>query len=189
MHIKMALQPGTTVAVPSLESGSGTNTRSTAMRTFLYPWIAATVLSLAPPALRAAEEDHSAHHPPPTEATAPAEHEHEKSEPGAIEAGMRRIEALMQQVREADDPDRKRTLLAEHLQAMRDQLVLVRQKPATAKTAMKPTERKDGAMGGMMKGGGMMQKHKQVEDRLDMLERLLQQSLEREAVEESLDER
>lgn len=159
------------------------------MRTSLYPWIAATVLSLASPALRAAEEDHSAHHPAPAEAAVPAEHEHEKSEPGATQVGMRRIEALMQQIREADDLDRKRTLLAEHLQAMRDQLVLIRQQAVTAKTAMKPTERKDGAMGGMMKGGGMMQKHKQVEDRLDMLERLLQQALEREAVEESLDER
>jgi hypothetical protein len=39
----------------------------------------------------------------------------------------------------------------------------------------------------MMKGGGMMEKHKKVEQRLDMLERLLQQSLEREAVEEALD--
>ena len=54
---------------------------------------------------------------------------------------------------------------------------------------MKSADEKEGSMGGMMKGGGMMEKHKQVEQRLDMLERLLQQAVEREAMEETLDER
>jgi hypothetical protein len=44
-------------------------------------------------------------------------------------------------------------------------------------------------MGGMMKGGGMMKMHKKMEQRIEMLERLLQQTLEREAIEESLDGR
>ena len=42
---------------------------------------------------------------------------------------------------------------------------------------------------GMMKPGGMMKMHEKVEQRIDMLERLLQQTLEREAVEDSLDRR
>ncbi len=160
------------------------------MRTILWPWIAAAIFALVPNiAWSAEEEDHSAHHPPPAEAAAPAEHDHAATDAGGTEAGMRRIETLMQQIRDADDPARKRALLAEHLQAMRDQLTLIRQRAETGKTAMKATDRKDGTKGGMMKGGGMMKKHKQVEDRLDMLERLLQQTLEREGVEESLDER
>ena len=55
---------------------------------------------------------------------------------------------------------------------------------------MKPPEKKEGdMMGGMMKSGGMMKMHKKMEQRIDMLERLLQQTLEREAVEETLDSR
>jgi hypothetical protein len=43
--------------------------------------------------------------------------------------------------------------------------------------------------GGMMKGGGMMMMHKKVEQRLGMLERLLQQMVERESVEAELGNR
>ena len=38
----------------------------------------------------------------------------------------------------------------------------------------------------MMKGGGMMMMHKKIEQRIDMVERMLQQTIEREAVEAEL---
>jgi hypothetical protein len=162
------------------------------MRTSLLPLVFASAFTLAPGFVAAAEEeDHSAHHPPPAASpeTAPAgEHDHGKAEADPLQQGMQRVEDLMRRIRDTDDVDQKKTLLAEHLQAMRDQMQLVRTASRTAKTAMKATDKKEGSMGGMMKGGGMMEKHKKVEQRLDMLERLLQQSLEREAVEESLEE-
>lgn len=49
----------------------------------------------------------------------------------------------------------------------------------------------DGMMGGKMKGmmkGGMMKKHRQMEQRIDMLERMLQQLIEHEAVERELEQ-
>jgi len=146
------------------------------MRAATFPLVVASAFALASGFTSAAEEeDHSAHHPAPAASA--------ESAPDALQQGMRRIEDLMYQIRNTDDLERKRTSLAEHLQAMRDQMLLVR----TAGRPAKTTEQKDGGMG-MMKGGGMMEKHKQVEQRLDMLERLLQQSVEREAAEEALDE-
>jgi len=139
------------------------------------------------------EEDHSAHHPAagtPAEAAAPAEHDHSAGKRDPAQDNMKRIEGLMKEIQESADPDRKRALLGEHLQALLAQMKLVRGQNDGAKTAMKPIEKKDGdMMGGMMKGGGMMKMHKKMEQRIDMLERLLQQTLEREAVEESLDAR
>jgi hypothetical protein len=161
------------------------------MRTATLLMVFASAFALAPDFVTAAEEeDHSAHHPPPAAAAekAPAgEHDHGNSAVDPLQQGMQRIEDLMHQIRNTDDIDQKRTLLAEHLQAMRDQMQLVRAADRPAKTAVRATDKKEGSMGGMMKGGGMMEKHKKVEQRLDMLERLLQQSLEREAVEEALD--
>lgn len=139
------------------------------------------------------EEDHSAHQPAtsgPAEAAAPAAHDHGATKPDPAQENMQRIEGLMKQIQESADPDRKRALLGEHLQALLAQMTLVRSQGTSVKTAAKPSEKKDGdMMGGMMKGGGMMKMHKKMEQRIDMLERLLQQTLEREAIEESLDER
>jgi len=137
------------------------------------------------------EEDHSAHHPPagdPAEAAAPAEHDHGAGKSDPLQENMQRVEGLMKQIQETADPDRKRALLGEHLQALVGQIKLVRNQAGGMKAAMKkPSEKKDGdMMGGMMKSGGMMKMHKKMEQRIDMLERLLQQTLEREAVEESL---
>jgi len=160
------------------------------------PLLLALVLVCAAPIALAQvteEEDHSAHHPAPgapTEAATPVDHDHGATKPDPAQENMKRIEGLMKQIQESADPDRKRALLGEHLQALLAQMKLVRGQNEGTKTAMKPTEKKDGEMmGGMMKGGGMMKMHKKMEQRIDMLERLLQQTLEREAVEESLDAR
>jgi hypothetical protein len=156
------------------------------MRTSTLLLVVASAFALVPGFTSAAEEeDHSAHHPAPA---ASAENAPAENTPDALQQGMRRIEDLMFQIRNTDDLERRRTLLAEHLQAMRDQMLLIRTAGRPAKTAAKGTEQKEGGMG-MMKGGGMMEKHKKVEQRLDMLERLLQQAVEREAAEESLDQR
>ncbi len=137
----------------------------------------------------AEEEDHSAHHPPagqPEEAAPPAEHDHGAAKSDPLQENMQRIEASMKQIQQAEEPDRKRALLGEHLRALLDQMKRLRSQGASMKTAMKPPEKKDGDM---MKGGGMMKMHKKMEQRVDMLERLLQQTLEREAIEEALDSR
>jgi len=146
--------------------------------------------------VHAEDEDHSAHHPS-QEATenppAGAEHDHGDAKADPAQDSMKRIEAIMLQIQEITDIDLKRTLLAQHLQALRDQVRLIRSKSSGMKTAMKSgakagREKQEGEpMGGMMKPGGMMMMHKKVEQRIDMFERLLQQMLERAAVEESME--
>ncbi len=136
------------------------------------------------------DDDHAAHHSaePSTEAPAMAEHDHGAAGVDARQDNMKHIESLMKDIQQTTDPERKRTLLGEHLAAMLDQMTLIRSQGGGMKAAMTAHETKKGdMMGGMMKGGGMMQMHKKIEQRVDLLERLLQQTLEREAAEESLD--
>jgi hypothetical protein len=152
--------------------------------------LALVLVSATPVALAQVteEEEHSAHHPAadaPAEAVVPAEHDHSAGKPDPAQENMKRIEGLMKQIQESANPDRKRMLLGEHLRALLAQMKLVRGQNEVTKAAMKPTEKRDGdMMGGAMKGGGMMKMHKRMEQRIDMLERLLQQTLERQAVEE-----
>lgn len=153
------------------------------------------------------KQDHSAHQPAPekdAEAPPPAEHDHGAAKPDALQENMQSIESLMRQIQQADDAGRKHELLGQHLQALRQQMRLIVSQRASTKTDTKEGAKtdagapagkekagapegkeKEGGMmkgEGMMKGGGMMM-HKKVEQRLDMLERVLRQVIEREAVE------
>lgn len=176
------------------------------------PLIVALTLTCGAPIafVQAQDEDHSAHHPVPgTQPQAAPSGEHDQGAAGAapLQDNMRNIEGLMQQIRETSDPARKRELLGQHLQALQKQMQLIAGQRSAGKMSMKegakadagmPEESsKDGGMmkdgdmmkeGGMMKGGGMMM-HKRMEQRVGMLERLLQQMVERAAVEAELGSR
>lgn len=136
---------------------------------------------------QAKEEDHSAHHPaatPKAEAEASAEHDHGEAKSNPLQDKMKQIEGLMQQIQSTSDPAAKRELLSQHLVALREQMALIRSQRGEMKMSMKEDAKKD-AGGGMMKGGGMMMMHKKVEQRLDMLERVIEQIIEREATEDN----
>ena len=142
------------------------------------------------------EEDHSGHHPGETnqvEKSQPPGNEDAAARAGPLQKSMTDLEGLMQQIQETGDPAQKRLLLNEHLQALRDQMRLIRSQHTAMRMSMGDDTRKSDAMkegmkqkGGMM--GGMMMMHKKVEQRLDMLERMLQQVIEREAVEQSVEQ-
>jgi hypothetical protein len=158
--------------------------------------IALALISGAPVAFaQDDEQDHSAHHPAKgsqPEAAALAGHEDGTGKASALQENMINIESLMQQIRQTSDPARKRELLGQHLEALQQEMRLVVGQRATMKMSMKASGKADSDMpggmmkegGGMMKGGMMM--HKKVEQRLDVIERLLQQVIEREAVEAEL---
>jgi hypothetical protein len=135
------------------------------------------------------QEDHSAHHPPPApaapDAAKPAEHEHGEGKANPLQDKMKQVEALMQQVQQASDPAQKRELLSQHLTALNELAQLIRAQRGDVKMSMKESGKKD-MMGGMMKEGGMMSMHKKVEQRLDLLERMMEQVIDREVAEESL---
>jgi hypothetical protein len=156
----------------------------------LYVLVALTLICGAPLAFaQDDEQDHSAHHPgkgSETETAPPAGHEHGAGKASALQDNMMNIESLMRQIQQISDPARKRELLGQHLQALQQQMRLVVGQPAAMKMSMKESAKTDSDMpGGMMKGGGMMM-HQKVEQRLDMLGRLLQQLIEREAAEAEL---
>ena len=136
-------------------------------------------------------QDHSAHHPAPS-AEPPATssgHDHGAGNGNAVQQNMRKIEALMQQIQQTNDPAQRHELLAQHLQAMREQMRLIRSQRSDMKLTMKEGGTPEGGMmqgGGMMSGGMMM--HKQMEQRMEILERMLQQMLEREASEASVEQ-
>jgi hypothetical protein len=163
-----------------------------------FPMIIALGLTLASPMVFAqdAQEDHSAHHPPGaavSDAPQPPPQDPGDAKPGPVQENMKKIEGLMQQMQQATDPAQKRDLLSQHLQALREQMRLIRSQHTAMKMSMQEGGKKDaGMMGGMMKDGGMMgggmMMHKKVEQRLDMLERMMQQMIEREAVEAEVEQ-
>ena len=102
---------------------------------------------------------------------------------------MKKIESLMEQIQAATDPGRKRELQSEHLQALREQMRVIRSQQSDMKLSMKEGGKKDhGMMGEMMKGSGMMM-HKKIDQRVDMLERMLQQMIEGEAAQALVEQR
>jgi hypothetical protein len=160
-------------------------------------FMALTLASTVPVAF-AQTDDHSAHQPPPAtelEASPPVAHQHGTTKADAVQENMKKIEELMQQIQQAAEPARKRELLHQHLQAMQKQIGMVLGQREPMKMSMKDAGRTDaagadgaGKEGGMMKGGGGMVMHKKIEQRIDMAERMLQQMIEREAVEAELSE-
>ncbi len=140
------------------------------------------------------EQDRSAHHPAQSAkpGAATLSHDHGAGKASPVEENMKKIEALMQQVQQTTDPAQKRELLSQHLEAMREQMRPIRSQHPDIKMRMKEgSKREGGMMRGMMKeggkmGGGMMM-HKKVEQRLEILERMLQQMIEHEAAEVSIE--
>lgn len=155
--------------------------------------ICAALLALGTPVLAQTDEDaHAGHHPAPeARADAPAQ---------PLAKGFERMRSLIAQAQAEQDPAARRRLLGEHAQAMRDQVRAMRaatrpgeravhdHAAAEARSPDSATERKRrGPMGdgGMMRGkGGMMGMHQRVEQRLDAIEQMLEQLVEREALEQ-----
>jgi hypothetical protein len=157
----------------------------------------------------AAQDEHADHHPEGEAQPVAAqveEHDHGATGSGSLEAGMKRIETLMAEIRATDNPAHQRQLLAGHLSALQEQMKLLRSQRASTMAMMKGGEKPfgqadsshaghgDGADakkgGGMMGGKGrMMGMHKKMESRVEMLERLIEQLIEREAVLQPVDHR
>jgi len=140
------------------------------------------------------KDEHAGHHPAPTTDSGASQASAEDGagiRPSPAQENMNKVESLLQQVGKTDDPAQKRQLLGQHLQALRDQLRLMRGEHAPMKKSMKEDGKKeDGMKEGMMKKGdmmgGMMTMHRKVEQKLDMLERTIQQIVEREVAQDLL---
>ena len=170
--------------------------------------------SLAAPVLAAEDADeHAGHHPPAAAEDSPGAGDHKAGSVTHLQQNMQTMQDLMAKIRETTDPAEKKRLLGVHMLAMQEQIKTIRAVYARAggqergdggkgeggKDGQgKGGEGKQGGMmgekGGMMgekgmMGGGMMMKkmHKQMEQRMDALEQLLQQFIEHEAVEDGVE--
>ncbi|HEX5802940.1 MAG TPA: hypothetical protein VFY24_07925 [Azospira sp.] len=144
-------------------------------------------------ALPAVAED--AHHP--EQATPPAAATVKSTPPPAAKAAeqgaaqMKKTQALMGRIQQASDPAERRQLMHEHMQAMREGMGMMRAMGAGMGGGMMmgmapPADgkmiQKDAGMTGcnMMAGHGMMEK------RLDMMQQMMEQMLQREEFRETL---
>jgi hypothetical protein len=146
-----------------------------------------------------AADEHAAHHPQDQSAATSGEPATAPPESGArggtaaLEQGIKRLQALMAQINQTSDPAEREKLLHQHMAGMLEQMKLMRQQGSGMKMAMmgdgmKGGDKKDGAankpdkgdnmMGGGMMGGGMMKMHKMMENRIQMLELMLEQAIE-----------
>ena len=151
--------------------------------------IAAGLLGIGASALAQEDDDPHAGHLPVADAQSEA-----PATP--LAAGFERMRALIAQAQAEQDPVARRQLLDQHVQAMREQVQTMRARatpPAhdhasgDAQGTAAAGEKKRGGMmgmGGMMKGmGGIKSMHERVEQRLDAIEQMLEQLVEREALE------
>ena len=135
------------------------------------------------------KDDHTSHHPAPTTdsgASQTRSNDQAARKDLPAQEGMKKVEELMRQIQKSDDPVEKRQLLADHLQGLRAQIRLMRNEHAPMEMSMKEDGKKEAGMKeemmkkkGMMHG--MMDMHKNVTQRLDLLERMIEQLVEREA--------
>jgi Mg2+ and Co2+ transporter CorA len=164
-----------------------------------------TPLLAVPLAQAADEEDHSAHHPAVEKGDAASASEDKGM--GKNRDKMKKMQELMSKIHSTDDPKERARLLNEHMQAMRESMKTMNammnkgdvmggkkkkesvsgekddhQHEDDARTA-KPSE------GGEMMMGGMMKMHKDMEQRMERLEKMLEQVIEHEAVEREMETR
>ena len=174
-----------------------------------------TALLLAAPVLAADDADeHAGHHPAAAAEDGSGQRDHKVGSATHLQKNMQTMQDLMAKIRETTDVAEKKRLLGVHMLAMQEQIKTIRAVYARAGghehgDAGKADGAKDkgegargtrgrrakggeGKQGGMMgergmMGGGMMKKmHKQMEQRMDALEQLLQQFIEHEAAEEDV---
>ena len=97
---------------------------------------------------------------------------------------MRKLQDQMGKIRQASDPKERQKLMQEHMQTMQEGMKQLRgmggmkaQAPAQAKTMGMA---RDGKQGDMMMGGDMMKAHDMMEMRMEMMETMMEQVMQRE---------
>jgi hypothetical protein len=153
--------------------------------------LAAGLALAGSPALGAEDADeHAGHHPPAAAAGGDAQppKQHEVTSQTHLQKNMQTMRELMAKIQEATDPAEKKRLLGVHMLAMQEQIKALRAMSAADDEHEHSGGDSEGKQGGMMGKGGMIMKkmHEKTEQRIDALEQLMEQVIEHEAVQESL---
>ena len=142
-------------------------------------------------ALAQTEDEHASHHPA-AGAQAPGAQPTSAPDARSVQQAMKRLQDLMLRIESSSDPAERAGLLHQHMLAMLEQIELARSQATSTKMAMvgakrapspDPCDKKapdtlqkgDSSKAAGMMGGGMMNMHKRMEQRVDMLEQLLEQ--------------
>lgn len=142
------------------------------------------------------EDEHAAHHQNP-QAAQPAQAQERPAAPRAAAADLKSVEDLMARIQNTGEAAQRADLLRQHALALREQVRAMRAANAQRMAMMGGGQRKDGGAddphaahgadgaqdGKKPMGGGMMKMHERMERRLDGIERVLEQLIEREVVE------
>lgn len=152
------------------------------MNKFTLSMLLTAVLAL-PIAQAADEEDHSAHHPGAEEGqtTATPDNMAGEKKMEKMQEQMKKMREQMEKINAATDPKERQKLMEGHMQSMRDGMKTMREmrggkmgmmgKKKEGEPMMKEGgKEKEGMQMGMM----MMKRHKMMEDRLDMMQMMME---------------
>jgi len=156
-----------------------------------------TAMLALPVAQAADEEGHAAHHPAAEEAQTAAMPDNmaggKKME--KMQEQMKTMRAQMEKIHAAANPQERRKLMEEHMQSMRDGMKTMGEMSGAKGKMGMMDKKKEGEP--MMKEGGkekegmqmgmMMKRHKMMENRLDMMEMMMEQMMEHENAERMME--
>jgi|SRR5579859_146381 len=154
------------------------------------------VSALAAPAVYAAEaDDHAAHHPgADKDGAGPAQDDKAGSmKMDKMQEQMTKMHGQMEKIHATTDPQERRKLMDEHMQSMREGMKMMRGMGGDAMGGKKKGEpmMEEGGKGmdkdGMPMGMMMRKRHKMMDDRLDAMQKMMEQMLEHEAAEQDME--
>ena len=147
-----------------------------------YALAALLACTLAAPLSRAADEDdHAGHHPGANEAP-------EARTKDKMQERMKKMHEQMEKIHASKDPKERQELMQEHMESMREGMKAMHGMGKKPKGECPEDEAGGEAAekGGMM-GGMMMKKHKAMVERLDAMQKMMEQMLEHEAAEQDME--
>ena len=147
-----------------------------------------------PVAEAADEEDHAAHHPGADQSQAtPAQDDKAAMKTDKMQEKMKTMQEQMGKIHSAKDPQERQKLMKEHMQSMQEGMKMMGGMGAGMKGGdMMAKAKKDQAESMTDADDGMemcmmMKKHKSVEARLDMMQKMMEQMMEHEGAEQEME--
>lgn len=165
------------------------------MNRFILTIFLASLFAI-PVAQAADEEDHAAHHPGADQSqVAPAPDEKAAGmKMDKMQEKMKTMQEQMEKIHSAKDPQERQKLMKEHMQSMQEGMKMMGGMGAgmkggdvMAKGKKDQSESMSDAGDGMGMCMMMMKKHKSVEARLDMMQKMMEQMMEHEGAEQQME--
>ena len=163
------------------------------MNRFTFTILVACVF-VVPVVQAADEEDHAAHHPGADQSQAtPAQDDKAAMKMDKMQEKMKTMQEQMGKIHAAKDPQERKKLMKEHMQSMQEGMKMMGGMGAGMRGGdMMAKAKKDQAESMTDAGDGMgmcimMKKHKSVEARLDMMQKMMEQMMEHEGAEQEME--